>query len=300
MAVAEELSFTRAAQRLHIAQPPLSTQIKALEEEVGAPLFIRDTRRVFLTQAGHEFLLHARVILADVQNSIDKAREASRGVVGRVVLGYTASAMFTERLPRVLRKFRTEQPHIAVALHEMGSLDQIVALQERELDIGILRRPDPRAPEDVDIERWYEAPLTAAVPSGHPLAHRRSLKISDLRGEALITYPRNAGIGLYWPVIQLCAKAGFRPNVVREALEPAVMIGLVSAGIGIALVPWDTRCIQLEGVAYVKMNEPEAVSTLWLAHREGETDTHIRTMLIALRREALAPIHSPLLRNSSL
>ena len=289
VAVAEELNFTRAAERLHMAQPPLSTQIKALEEELGAELFLRDKRRVFLTQAGQELLERARAILHAAQQAKSATRDAAAGIAGRLALGYTASAMFTERLPAAIRRFRNAHPRVDLALHEMTSLDQLDALDARRLEVGILRKPDVNPPNGVLIEAWYHAPLVAAVPKGHALAEGASLRVEELRDQPLITYPIDAGIGLYWPVLQLCAKAGFRPRIVREAREPSVMIGLVSAGIGIAIVPADTECIRLEGVAYRRLAGKEAVSTLSLAYRQAETAELTKRLLAELRAK-----HAPL------
>lgn len=289
VAVAEELNFTRAALRLHMAQPPLSTQIRALEGEIGAELFVRDTRRVFLTQAGKELLVRARAILASAQEATEAARSASAGMFGRIALGVTASAMFTERLPRALRGFGHSHAHVEIGLQEMASVAQLTALYERELDVGILRKPDARPPDGVHLEQWYRAPLVAALPQGHALTRQDSIAMADLRNEALITYPRDAGISLYWPVMQLCAQAGFRPRVVREAREPAFMIGLVAAGLGIAIVPQDTRCIGLEGVDYKPITEQDAASTLYLAYRSADTDPHTLAMLSTLRAVASEP-----------
>jgi DNA-binding transcriptional LysR family regulator len=283
IAVAEELNFTRAAERLHMAQPPLSMQIRSLEDEIGAQLFIRDKRRVYLTPAGQELLGRARAVLDATAQAKTAARHAAQGVIGRLALGYTASSMFTERLPGAIRHYIGEHPHVDLSLREMASLDQLYALHERELDVGILRKPDLSPPDGVTIEAWYRAPLVAAIPKDHALAGRAGIRIKDLRDEPLITYPRDAGIGLYWPVIQLCADAGFRPHIAREAREPSVMIGLVSAGIGIAVVPHDTQCIRLEGVAYQRILNSDAVSTLYLAHRAADANDHVKGLLAVLR-----------------
>jgi DNA-binding transcriptional LysR family regulator len=283
VAVAEELNFTRAAQRLHMAQPPLSTQIRMFEEELGAPLFVRDKRRVYLTQAGHGLLGRARAILAAAEEAKTATRNAAAGRTGRVAMGYTASAMFTERLPAALRRFAAARPGVELVLHEMTSLAQLDALRSRALDVGILRKPDVAPPAGLAIEPWYVAPLVAAVPKDHPLAARSTLRLIDLHDEPLLTYPRDAGIGLYWPVLELLASAGSRPRIVREAREPSVMIGLVSAGIGIAIVPADTQCIRLEGVSYLRISSKQAVSTLYVAYRNNEAVEPVRQLLAALR-----------------
>jgi DNA-binding transcriptional LysR family regulator len=290
VAVAEELNFTRAARRLHMAQPPLSTQIRVFEEELGAPLFVRDKRRVHLTQAGHELLGRARAILAAADEAKTATRNAAAGRTGRVAMGYTASAMFTERLPSALRRFAAVRPGVELVLHEMTSLAQLDALRAHALDVGILRKPDVTPPAGLAIEPWYAAPLVAAVPKDHPLAAKSVLRVIDLHDEPLLTYPRDAGIGLYWPVLELLASAGSRPRIVREAREPSVMIGLVSAGVGIAIVPADTQCIRLEGVSYRRISSKQAVSTLYVAYRKDETVEPVRQLLAALRaRSAVRP-----------
>jgi len=290
VAVAEELNFTRAAERLHMAQPPLSAQIKALEDELGALLFVRDKRRVFLSEAGQALLGRARALLEGAQLAKQAARDAAAGLTGQVALGYTASAMFTARLPAAIRAFRAAQPRLGLALHEMTSLDQLQAIGERTLDLGILRKPDVAPPAGVKVEPWYHAPLVVALPRGHALAGGDGLAMAALCEQPMISYPRDAGIGLYWPVMQLCVAAGFRPEIVREAREPSVMIGLVAAGVGLAIVPADTQCIQLEGVAYQRILDPQAVSTLWLAQRihtgTGTERAPVQALLAALREAA--------------
>ena len=283
VAVAEELSFTRAAERLHIAQPPLSTQVRQLEEELGAQLFVRDKRRVYLTQPGREMLERARAILAATAEAKEAVRRTATGETGELRLGYVTSAMFTEVLPGVIRRFQKRYPRIQLHLHEVPSVEQLYALHNRELDVGILRRPDMSIPSGVRMEEWYQAPLVAALPKAHRLAARDSLRIADLKDEPLILFPRQSGIGLYWRVVDLCIKAKFRPRIARETRDYAVMIGLVSAGVGIALVPSDTQCIRLAGVTYRPVHGKDAVSAIQIAYRPDHGDEHVTKMLEELR-----------------
>jgi DNA-binding transcriptional LysR family regulator len=285
VAVAEELSFTRAAERLHIAQPPLSIQIRALEQEVGARLFDRDQRHVFLTQAGKHLLDRARDILGSVEAAKAEVRCAALGEVGSLHLGYASSAMFTSSLTWAIKRFQSGFPHVLLTLHEMTSLDQLNGLHYRTLDAGILRKSDLPAPSGIVIEEWYRAPLVAAMANDHPLAKRRAIRISDLRDQPLIMYPRESGIGLYWQVLRLCANAGFRPQIAREVQELTTIVGLVDAGEGIAIVPADTRSIHLDGVAYVPLRDKEAFSTLYLAYRERDRNAHLRGLLSKLREK---------------
>lgn len=285
VAVAEEMSFTRAAQRLHIAQPPLSIQIRALEQEVGARLFDRDQRHVFLTQAGKHLLERARRILASVEAAKAEVKCAELGEVGSLQVGYAASAMFTSALTSAIKRFQTAFPHVLLTLHEMTSLDQLNGLHYRTLDAGVIRQSDAALPSGIVVEKWYRSPLVAAMTNDHLLTKRKSIRISDLRDQPLIMYPRDSGIGLYWQVIRLCAAAGFRPQIVREVQELTTIIGLVDAGVGIAVVPADTRSIHLPGVAYVPLRDRNAFSTLYLAYRERDRNAHLRGLLGKLREQ---------------
>ncbi len=283
VAVAEELSFTRAAGRLHMAQPPLSTRIRLLEEELGAKLFDRTKRKVDLTQAGRHLLGRARSILAAADAAVKETRRAAAGETGELRLGYAASSMFTESLPSALREYQRAWPQVQLLVTDMPSRDQLYAIHRRELDVGIVRKPDMPMPTGVRTEEWYKASLVAAIPRDHPLSKKRSIAVADLQGEPLVTYPRDSGIGLYWRVIELCVRAGFQARVVQEARDPSVLVGLVSAGIGISIVPADTRCIRLEGVVYRELQGPEAFSALHIAYRGADRDAHLLTLLDRLR-----------------
>lgn len=283
VAVAEELNFTRAAERLYMAQPPLSTQIRALEAELGAQLFERDKRRVYLTQAGRHFLDRARTILMSVQSAKDEVQSAAAGEVGKLSLGFTASSVLTAALPSAIRKYRATYPSVELRLREMASMHQLDAIHGRELDLGVLRKPNVGIPVGVTIEEWYSAPLVAAMPVQHVLTRGKGIHIRELQGVPLIVYPRDAGIGLYWKVQELCAKAGFRPSVMHETGEASTMIGLVAAGFGVAIVPSDTQCIQLEGVMYSRILDKDAMSSLYLGYRDADANPHLDNLLRMLR-----------------
>jgi DNA-binding transcriptional LysR family regulator len=286
IAVADELGFSKAAAKLHVAQPSLSVQIKALEEEVGARLFERDKHHVFLTQAGKKFQQHARALLDLAETAKFEARCAAAGEMGTLDFGYTASAMFSSVLARVIRQFRGRHPQVLLTLHELTSVEQFHGLLEHKLDVGVLRRPDIGTPVGLQISEWYRTPLVVAIPHDHALARRQSLTVADLKGDSFIMYPREAGTGIYWQVMDLCAKAGFRPRVAREVLESSTLIGLVAAGVGIAIVPADMNCIRFEGIEYKRLADAEAYSTLYLACREADDSVHLRTLLKMLNQRS--------------
>lgn len=280
IAVAEELSFSRAAIKLHVAQPSLSTQIKVLEEEVGARLFERDKRHVSLTPAGRRFQQRAISVLSMADSAKSEARSTARGQLGTIALGYTALSMFSTALPHAIRQFRRREPNVVMTLRELTSLEQLHELGERTLDVGVLRKVDVGAPKGITIVEWYRTPLVAAIPRDHPRAASDLLSLNDLKDESFIMYPRGAGTGIYWQVIDLCTAAGFRPRVVREVIESSTIIGLVASGVGIAIVPADMNCIQFSGVVYRRITDTGAYTALHLAQRGADVNEH----LVSLRR----------------
>jgi DNA-binding transcriptional LysR family regulator len=287
IAVAEELSFSRAAIRLHVAQPSLSTQIKALEEEVGARLFERDKRHVSVTPAGKRFQERVATILSLANAAKMEARFTEAGELGTIDLGYTALSMFSTALPHAIREFQQQHPNVLMTLRELTSLEQMHGLGEHTLDVGVLRKLEVRAPAGIRITEWYRTPLVVAISADHPSARRNSLSLIDLKGEPFIMYPREAGTGIYWQVLDLCARAGFRPRVASEVLESSTIIGLVAAGAGIAIVPADMGCIRFAGVDYKKIADADAYSILHLAQRAGDRNEHLRTLYRVLKLHAI-------------
>jgi DNA-binding transcriptional LysR family regulator len=285
-AVAEELSFSRAAVRLHVAQPSLSTQIKALEEEVGAQLFERDKRHVSLTPAGRRFQSRIVTIMSLAESAKVEARSTELGRLGTIDIGYTALSMFSTALPHAIRQYRQQEPNVLITLRELTSLEQLHELGERTLDVGVLRKMDVSAPKGISVVEWYRTPLVAAIPKDHPWAESSSLSLNDLKNEPFIMYPRQAGTGIYWHVLDLCTAAGFRPRVVREVIESSTIIGLVAAGIGIAIVPADMNCIQFAGVVYRRIADSGAYTTLHLAKREGDRSEHLSNLYRVLKQYA--------------
>ena len=282
VAVAEELSFRRAAERLRISQPPLSQQIAALEDELRTPLFDRTRQRVALTPAGRMLLERARLILRDVEKIRQDLRAAVAGQGGELRIGFTASAGLMAFVHDALQGFRSDHPHVRVTMSELPSLAQLEALHKRELDLGIVRKPPLRHGGGVRLDRLHEDRLVVAVHRDNPLAGRGPVRVAELRDQTFIAYPREAGISLFQAIFSMVTKAGFYPNVVHEARDSATIVGLVAAGQGVAVVPSSLRCIRLDGVRFLDIRDGAAASALFLAQLDSvDTPTveHARTLL---------------------
>src|SRR3954451_18954928 len=193
VAVAEELHFRRAAERLHMSQPPLSQQIRKLEEDVGATLLVRNQRRVELTAAGRDYLARARDILVAVEDAGREARRVQRGEVVRLEVGFVGSAMYSV-VPELLRAFRERFPEVGLHLRELGTTEQLRRLEDGRLDVGFLRAPGPRA--GLSIETVLLEPVVAALPEDHPLAAAAEVRVEDLAAAPLVLMTRAGAPGL--------------------------------------------------------------------------------------------------------
>ena len=270
VAVAEELSFTRAAQRLHISQPPLSQQIQALEQELGTRLFDRDRRNVALTEPGRILLEQSRQILAKAEDARAHVRDAAAGFSGVLRLAYTISVTFHRALPQTLLRFGQCAPKVRMQLQEMYSEPQFTALRADQIDVGFVR-DEPRHESDARALRLdvidYES-LLLAVPCGHALAGRDSVHFGELANEPFVSQPRELAATLYDRLVQLAGKAGFHPLIRQQAQQINGLLALVAAGIGLALVPASMRVVQLGGVSYVSLEDPDAYLLLAVASRK--------------------------------
>jgi DNA-binding transcriptional LysR family regulator len=272
IAVADELHFGRAAERLGMSQPPLSQQIRQLEQLVGARLLDRSNRRVALTEAGRLFLAEAREILARTERAIDLARRAQRGETGELYVGITRSTPLSGHIPRAILAFRQRLPDVQLQLVEMNSLQQVDALLHRRLQIGIVR--GNALPEALVSKRLFRDPLVAVLRSDHPAARnagkRRRLRTEALAQEPFVLFARSAGAGIHDHVISLCRHAGFTPRVAQEAREASTIVGLVAAGLGVSILPASCGHIHIEGVSYVPLADPASMSEIHVAYRRDE------------------------------
>lgn len=291
VAVAEELSFTRAAERLHIGQPPLSHQIQALEAEVGAQLLERSKRWVRLTEAGKHFLEDARRVLELSQQAVQTARRVQRGEAGELRVGYTYSTPLTPLFAATINRYRERYPGVTLTLHEVTSRHQLDALTARELDLGLIRQPEIPIPATLQVDLLREDRLILALPAAHALAKRAAVAIADLEGLPFVMFPKDAGTGIYSQIFRLCRAAGFQPTIAMEAKEASTMIGLVAAGCGIAILPPSFGIIAMTGVKYCELADPAARTALMLARRRDE-NSPLAAAFVAVALEVAAKVRS--------
>ena len=284
--VAEELHFGRAAKRLHMSQPPLSMQIRALEIELGVTLLNRTQRHVALTQAGAALLGEARHILARVEQAVLTTKRAGRGEIGELAIGFISVADYNV-LPLVLREFRRRFPLVQLRLRESTTDAQIRDLMAGRIDVGFVLPPigEP-ALESVPILR---EPLIAALPEKHPLARKAGkLALEKLKDAPFILFPRANAPGLYDDVVSCCKAAGFSPRVTQEAIQMQTIISLVSAELGVALIPASLTNLQRTGVTYKQLQTDSPLTEIHLAWRLGDDLPALRVFIEVATQTARA------------
>ena len=287
LAVAEELSFTRAAERLHIGQPPLSHAIQLLEADVGAQLFERTKRWVRMTEAGRLFQIDARAILALSEQAAETARRAGRGEAGELRIGFTFSTPLTPLFATVINRYRLQYPAVTLRLHEMATLPQIDALGARTLDLGFVRPPDTALPATIVLSALRKDRLVAVLPAALPLARKKAVAIEELRDMPFVMYPAGAGTGIYPQIFRLCREAGFVPRIGQVAGEASTIIGLVAAGCGVSVLPASFDRIRMDGVRYRPLAGSAANTSLLLAQRKDEPSPLVQAFVALATAAAL-------------
>jgi DNA-binding transcriptional LysR family regulator len=271
IAVAEELSFSRAAKRLHVSQPPLSTQIKAMEEELGTRLLARTRRAVELTQAGKLLLDHARRAVGELDLASETVRRAARGEAGVVRVGFTGSVPMLDMFAELFRTFRASYSNVRIELRHLSTTKQLQMIADAELDVAIMRPPlDFRPGTNLQVHTIWRDRMMVFLPTHHPLAGvLGELKMSDLAEHEFVGMA-DSGCGVGDQAAMLCRRAGFVPRVVQEAHELRTVLSLVAAGLGISILP---ACYQDAGVANVvarPLDTPDAESRLLVGMRAGD------------------------------
>ena len=280
VAVAEELHFGRAAERLHMTQQPLSQQIRQLETELGVLLFHRTKRRVQLTEPGLAFLGEARQILLKADRAVEMVRQVAQGESGRLKVGFSGFATYSI-LPKVLRIFHMRFPHVELELEEMTTSSQVQALQDHQIHLGLMIPPVPDA--TLTLELILQEPFVVILPETHSLATQPELALRALANESFILVSRHLEPGYYDQCISLFQQAGFSPKVIQKASQKQTILGLVSAGMGVSLAPASIRNIRRTGVVYSTLNAPMSEVELAAVWRQDEPSPILQTFLEVIR-----------------
>lgn len=280
--LADDLHFGRAAQKLGISQPPLSQQIRALEDEIGIILFDRTSRRVRLTDAGVIFVAEARRTLDQVQHLLDVARRIREGEEGELAIGFSTSVPFVPVFAAALARFRAEHPAIHLTLAELSPQAQIAQIGEGALDLAFVRSFDrPVPPDGLAVSLLIEEPLLIALRDDHPLAALgRPLAIDDLVDQPFVVFTREAGRGFNEHLATLMARAGHRLNVVQEVSGFGTMLSLVGAALGITVISNSLSALNTGRVVYRPLEAEDAVSRLWLVR--GHSPSLIARSFVAM------------------
>jgi len=283
IAVAEELSFSRAADRMHVDQSAVSRRVQDLEHELRLSLFTRTRQSVTLTPAGDVFLQEARRLLADAAAAVENARRAARGEVGRLDIGYIG-ALSDGLIPRLLRDFKRTSPHVAATLRHMRPARQTAALLAKEIHLGFIGQPNPDHKLRLAFEVFRRDPMEVVLPSGHSLLGRKQIRLSDLAREKFIFLTR-AGSTFYhdW-LVRHCHEADFHPDIVQEVEFAQTAVELVAAGYGVSLFPATAHSRVRDDVAFRLLRGMPAYehSVAW---RRGEESPALEAFLSLLREE---------------
>ena len=270
--VAETLNFHRAAELLHMSQPPLSVAIRQLEEKLGVTLLIRDRRGTTLTPAGEAFLLSARGLLQSLNEQVSHVRNVAQGMAGKLTISSVSLAAYP-RLLTALRQFRSGYPQVELVIKEMPSALQIKEVQQGDTDLAFIRQP-AAALRHCLLTPFLMENICVAMPSDHPLAEQQRIDLSALANEAFVFTPPQLGEGYYQQLIQLCQSAGFYPHIVQEAAQLSTLIALVSCRFGVALVPESAASYTAnDKVRFLSLNASVAGAEVQLFMLQADTQT---------------------------
>jgi DNA-binding transcriptional LysR family regulator len=286
--LAEELHFGRAAERLGIAQPALTQQIQTLEREMGVQLFQRTKRSVRLTVAGRVTLDEAIRTLQQADRTALAARQAGRGQLGHIEIGFVGSAVFSGVLSKAIFRFRQANPMVELRLNELGILQQLDDVGSGRLDLGIVRTPVKSLPPNVDIGKLYSEPIILALPAQHPLTRRKKIVLKALSAEPFVGMQIHDGVGFNAQIAEMCATGGLSPLVRQRAGQFVALAGMVAGGLGVAFVPNSLRHLQIPNVVYRSLHDIAELSTLAVVFRKVERARAVTAFLEQLRKSVRA------------
>lgn len=286
IAVAEELHFHRAAERLNMSQPPLTSAIQKLEEDLGVTLIERGNRVLGLTPAGEKFVSEASKTLRQAEKTIVSTVDVAEGRTGLLRLGYVGSALYG-RLPDIIREFRASHPKVRLELREATTVAQIAALRDGTLDIGVLIPPLEKA-DDIEQVNFDSDRLCIAIPKDHPFSKRSDLTLADLAGESFILWPMPEGRSFHLQVIRLCAKAGFVPMITQEAHGMHAVLSLVSVGGGVSVVPQSMSGFRGDRISYHPLSGAEIEFDLVIGYRHLSPSAHAFVLSAADKEQGLS------------
>jgi DNA-binding transcriptional LysR family regulator len=283
LAVAEELHFGRAARRLNISQPPLSMQIRALEDELGTLLFKRDRRNVALTEAGRVLLAEARNVLLQIEYARNAVQRVGRGEVGRLSIGFITPVEYNV-LPALLEEFRRSYPGISLTLREAMTDQQLAELESGTLDVGLLTSPVDRPA--LRCHRVWRERVIAAIPAAHDLARSTApISVRRLASEQFVMFPRSVAPALYDDVTQFCRRGGFSLTIAQEVAQSQTIISLVSAGLGFAIVPKSMQGLRRAGVTYRSFREESPSVETVVAYKKDRISPAVENFVNLARKQ---------------
>jgi DNA-binding transcriptional LysR family regulator len=287
LAVAQELNFTRAAEKVGIAQPPLSQQILALEQELGTALFTREKRRVRLTAAGEILVEHAHRVINAAAAAVDAVRLVERGAGASITVGAVYSAIYSF-LPGMLRYFNERAPNVEISLREMTIAQQLVGLKEGLIEVGLLRGPIHE--RELQTEVLCRERLLVAIPATQAVEFGEPVSIREIADRPLIAVARGSSRGYSDRVLDVFDAHDLRPNIVHEVSDMHTAVCLVAAGMGVSIVPAIMQTMQTNGVAYRALAEETGGITFAVAMRRDTSSPIIDTFLEAARHSAAAMV----------
>jgi DNA-binding transcriptional LysR family regulator len=276
---AEALHLGRAAERLGIAQPAVTQQIKVLEAQLGFKVFHRVRRGIELTEAGKVFLEHARLALAKAETAVLAGRRASRGELGKLCVAYAHSAILEPELPALLKRFSEARPEVELELLDLGVQAQLDALSDERIDVAFLRSPPGPLPANLRVAPFSRTPLDLVLPRTHPAARRRTVVLRDLADERFILVDDPPGIGLGHRVLSLCRENGFEPRAVLRTTDAISIVGLAAAGFGVGLVPRSLARFGVDGAIFKRVALTHCHTEVIVASRAFDRSAATRLLL---------------------